>query len=205
MSASANSHIWKKYNEPSTPEGKLAGVRGALHCGHWEQRLTQLKSECWHVPTSAPRHPYSSGKGWHFCLFLPSIRTSLYFTRQRAGSHACWRNHCWLNLLVENQPFITFLDTGTLKKTCSSVYLLLFCFKAHFYFKCRWLKKTKWFYIKSHFMKIFQYIDDSHKLIYDGKSNRFIVSFAACCMLSLSTAFILCKHEQLLKFTLLSW
>lgn len=58
MSASTNGHVQKKYNESTMAEGKLAGIKGVLHCGHLQQRLTQLKVNC---------------------LFLLSIGIPLYF------------------------------------------------------------------------------------------------------------------------------
>lgn len=142
MFASANSHVWKKYNEPATAEGKLVGVKGALHCGTCSKVPHNSKVTTGTCPPSVPCHPYFSGEGWNLLLILIERMNITVFQMTTFGPHVSLRNLCWLNLLVENWQFIKFLDIATddfEKSICSSIYLLLFCSKASFYFKCRWL------------------------------------------------------------------
>lgn len=106
MFASANSHVWKKYNEPAMAEGKLVGVRGAVPCGTCGKVPHSSKVTTGMCPLSVPCHPYFSGEGGNLLLVLIETMNITAFQMTPFGPHVSLRNLCLLNLLLENWHLI---------------------------------------------------------------------------------------------------
>ena len=83
-------------------EEKLAGIKGALHCGHLQQRFTQLKSKYWHVPTPLTIPSYLSGKGWNLLFILIEHMNTFVLQMTKFDILCLWEISPDWDLLVEN-------------------------------------------------------------------------------------------------------